>query len=291
MGDLAGLATSKYTTLIAGVGLALYAVTRYATRSWRKLPPGPRGLPIIGNALELRDKQWLKFSEWRKTYGMCREQWKNPRHLVINHLSRRCHLSVCSGPAHSCRQLPQSCQRPPWSARGHLQRPAQVDCSKWHLVERIDGGIRALWWPVSFAANDIWQYTHLAETSSRWRRMRRAAHEGLNKGVADNYYPQQTTEAVLLAHGGLTNPDAWDQHVRRASASMVLSIVYDSPPVYVTTSPYSSWLTTGQISSEKDDRVKRINDFVQRLTNAAYPGAHWVSSLLIASRMDLDCIG
>ncbi|KAF9493200.1 cytochrome P450 [Pleurotus eryngii] len=33
-------------------------------------PPGPRGLPIFGNALQIpKEKQWLKFAEWCKRYG------------------------------------------------------------------------------------------------------------------------------------------------------------------------------------------------------------------------------
>ncbi|KAH7097917.1 hypothetical protein BKA62DRAFT_714915 [Auriculariales sp. MPI-PUGE-AT-0066] len=34
-------------------------------------PPGPRGLPILGNAVEIPpERNWLKFAEWAKDYGM-----------------------------------------------------------------------------------------------------------------------------------------------------------------------------------------------------------------------------
>ena len=51
------------------LGLVLICAVRYFTSPYRNLPPGPRGYPIIGNLLDLRSKQWLKFTEWRKQYG------------------------------------------------------------------------------------------------------------------------------------------------------------------------------------------------------------------------------
>ena len=52
------------------LSLILLFAAQYVTSPYRKLPPGPRGYPIIGNALELRSHQWLKFIEWRKQYGL-----------------------------------------------------------------------------------------------------------------------------------------------------------------------------------------------------------------------------
>ena len=58
-------------TLAIGLGLtfALVSAVRYVQSPWRRLPPGPPGLPIVGNALQISGKQWLQYSAWKKEYG------------------------------------------------------------------------------------------------------------------------------------------------------------------------------------------------------------------------------
>ena len=33
------------------------------------LPPGPRGLPFLGNIFQIPKFQWLKYMEWQKEFG------------------------------------------------------------------------------------------------------------------------------------------------------------------------------------------------------------------------------
>ncbi|KAI0294279.1 hypothetical protein B0F90DRAFT_1757912, partial [Multifurca ochricompacta] len=49
--------------------ILLFYTARYINSPYRKLPPGPRGYPIIGNILDIQSKPWFRFTEWRKQYG------------------------------------------------------------------------------------------------------------------------------------------------------------------------------------------------------------------------------
>jgi cytochrome P450 len=97
----------------------------------------------------------------------------------------------------------------------------------------------------------------------RWRRMRRAAHEGLHKSAAKAFNNIQVTEAVLLAGGILESPELWEKHMRRFTASMIMTAVYDTPVIH----------------SLEDEGVRRINDHVIRVAQSTLPGSHLVELL------------
>ena len=58
-------------TLMTGILLALLIVfvVSYARSPWRKLPPSPRRMPIIGNALQLLDINWLTSKGCKDRFG------------------------------------------------------------------------------------------------------------------------------------------------------------------------------------------------------------------------------
>ncbi|KZV67271.1 cytochrome P450 [Peniophora sp. CONT] len=178
-------------------------------------------MPIIGNALQVGALPWFKFSAWRKTYGDI---------LYLNMLGR-----------------PVIILNSAKAAGDLLERRSAIYSDRPRLIvasEMMTGGL----------------FFPLTPYNETWRRMRKAAHEALNKGAAKDFMEYQTSEALLLARGMLQSSANWEKQMARATASMMMSCLYNE----------------SSISSEDDPRIRDVIDFVRRLGRASLPGAHWV---------------
>lgn len=69
--------TELIPLLVACVGAyVLYEIGDWTTsRKTKRMPPGPMGLPWIGNRNQVPViKPWRKFKEWNEQYGRCISQ-------------------------------------------------------------------------------------------------------------------------------------------------------------------------------------------------------------------------
>ena len=65
---LSSLSFLDISLAFAGILLIGAILKRFSQSA--PLPPGPRGLPIVGNVLDMPSShEWLKFAEWKDKYG------------------------------------------------------------------------------------------------------------------------------------------------------------------------------------------------------------------------------
>ncbi|KAJ3711064.1 cytochrome P450 [Lentinula raphanica] len=157
-----------------------------------KLPPGPSGLPILGNVLQLpRSQTWLIFDQWTKRYG------------PIFYLNIAGQDTIVLGTHKAATDLLDR------RANAYSDRPEFV------VPNILTGGM--LW--------------ILAQADEFWRRQRRGAHEALSPQAAKEYFPYQETESIILVYQLLTEPENFLEHFQRVSTSLTLSIIYGWSPV------------------------------------------------------------
>ncbi|KAI9442979.1 cytochrome P450 [Lactarius indigo] len=184
-----GLATTR-GGLVVVLGLAVILVVRYLRSPWRRVPPGPRGFPIIGNALGLLDKNWLFERE-------CKEKYEDMMYLTA--------LGQPILVLNSIRAAAELLDR---RSSIYSDRPRMIMAQ-----EVLSGGLT-----FPFLGYD-----------DRWRRSRRAIHQNLSKTAVLSYHNILREAAVLLTSASLADPGALENHFQLAATSTIMSVLYSYP--------------------------------------------------------------
>ncbi|KZP21276.1 cytochrome P450 [Athelia psychrophila] len=184
-------------------GLLTLHSSLFTTRRFTKdkYPPGPPGLPFIGNLLQLSADPWIEFTEWKEQYG------------PIVYLNVAGQSIIVLNTTKAAADLLDR------RADNYSDRPAFIVAS-----DMLCGSLLL----VFMRFDDL------------WKRMRRAAHEAMNADSMDDYHECQVKEAVILADGMLRNPNAWDDHIKRSATSTTMTLVYDYPSITTESSPVIS---------------------------------------------------
>ncbi|KAF9047143.1 cytochrome P450 [Hymenopellis radicata] len=155
------------------------------------LPPGPKGLPLIGNLLDFDPKHpWEKFAEWHEAYG------------PIVRISLLGHNIVILNTVEAATELLEK------RSLIYSDRPQAI------VTTMFTGGflISALRW------------------GTRWRQMRKAGHEALHGKMGESLQIAQYRGAVLFPGKVLAAGKHWREELERTPAAIILSTVYDIPP-------------------------------------------------------------
>ncbi|KAH6904898.1 cytochrome P450 [Coprinopsis sp. MPI-PUGE-AT-0042] len=180
-----------------GASVLLAVVLSSGKQSKGKRPPGPRGLPLVGNVFQLNEDNWLTFTEWKAKYGPIVGINLGGKNTIILNTNK--------------------------VASDLLDKRASIYSDRPRFIvaqEMMCGGLLLVF--------------------TRYGEMRR--------------------RPPVLVDGILKTPDAWDDHLKRTAASQIMAMVYDTLP----------------IKNHEEPLITRVNDLVQRLVKAAYPGEHMV---------------
>ena len=169
---LTGLTSSSPIILGAGGLIAVYLVHLLlrAVFSRRNLPPGPPGLPLLGNVFDIKGKAWLQYTEWAHKYGPIFSLNMAGTTLVVVSSHK------VAGDLFDRRSTIYS------------DRPKSVMAG-----EILTGGVFLV-------------FTIYGEL---WRRLRRASHEEFSFTACKKYQPVQSKEAYALVADLIEEPSNW----------------------------------------------------------------------------------
>ncbi|KAJ3882853.1 cytochrome P450 [Lentinula edodes] len=231
--------------LVGVTALTLLVLHLVLARNRKHLPPGPRGLPILGNVLELATASqiWLIFDRWKYQYGPI---------MYLNMAGKN--IVVLNTQAAATELLERR-------SANYSDRPKNV------VAEYLGSQLSM----------------PFARYGKPWQSMRRAGHAVLNARVSTQYQPVQIEEAIILAHDLLCDTSSPLLTKINRSASTILSVIYGKQSLSLDSQvrlPFKLTDTSDDLRLTPDP-LETLGNIAHRFTNALYPGSYLVDVLPI----------
>ncbi|ESK83069.1 cytochrome p450 [Moniliophthora roreri MCA 2997] len=196
--NLVILQISRLQVVGAVIGLLVVLYLRQQA-AWRArnpkglpLPPGPPGLPIIGNVHQLLGKSIVPLLEkWTREYG------------PVVHIKLFGLPVIIVGSSAAGKELLET-RHQKYSGRPNLLLAS----------EAMQGGM-------------MMPFIHANE---RFRRVRKLVTTEMRPAAVTQYFnPVQSVEIHRLVHSIIESPKDWKSYIARAIASIIMTTVYDRP--------------------------------------------------------------
>ncbi|KAH7908437.1 cytochrome P450 [Hygrophoropsis aurantiaca] len=189
--DFESISRTTVIACTATFGLAIAGLIRSYSKTKNAqglpLPPGPRPLPFIGNALDIKpDEPWTSYTQWGAKYGdLVYSRVLSLDIIVIN----------------------------------------SEDVAKELLDKRSHNYSDRPLWPVNqlFGLSLI---SALLPYGDVWRLHRRILHQAFRPAIAASYVPIQVRKSRELLLNLYDSPEHYEEHVKSFPASIIMSIVY-----------------------------------------------------------------
>ncbi|KAI9566799.1 cytochrome P450 [Boletus coccyginus] len=164
-----------------------FIVRKRLTPHQLPLPPGPKGLPFLGSALEInKNEPWVTFGEWKKTYGeIVSCTLLGQTYIVIN--SERAAKALLE-------------------QRSNIYSDRQVIQTSTLFGMDFNTGHRSY--------------------GDTWSAHRKMFHRGFDKAIIHKYHDSVTQRARALLENLLQSPEKFENHLKMFAVSIIMSVTY-----------------------------------------------------------------